>query len=222
MQKLYERSGFVGEREFWWKSSYDVLFLYKTSGKHYYLKLKKYWIITCNKYININNNNIFQVDYEDKLPKQFCYDCTIKIESAFTFVKEAQENDIKFKNIILRPNTGVIVESQTKNNIELSNCNTFDDEYVENSTCVYENEIILRTEAENNIANECANNIKSNFQVNEKLQDEKRNNDLSNDKCKRNVCVKCEKSFSTRTWYTKHMKKEHAESEYSCTQCSKS
>ncbi|XP_045761550.1 zinc finger protein 84-like isoform X3 [Maniola jurtina] len=45
-----------------------------------------------------------------KLPKQFCYDCTIKIESCYTFIKEAQNVNITLKNIASRSETSIIIE----------------------------------------------------------------------------------------------------------------
>lgn len=51
-----------------------------------------------------------------KLPKQFCYDCTIKIESSYTFIKEAQNVNITFKNIASRSETSIIIEPESLKN----------------------------------------------------------------------------------------------------------
>ncbi|XP_023945805.2 zinc finger protein 813 isoform X3 [Bicyclus anynana] len=51
-----------------------------------------------------------------KLPKQFCYDCTIKIESCFTFIKEAQNVNITLKNIASRSDTSIIIEPESVKN----------------------------------------------------------------------------------------------------------
>lgn len=52
----------------------------------------------------------FQILEDIKLPKQFCYDCTIKIESCYTFIKEAQNVNITLKNIASRSETSIIIE----------------------------------------------------------------------------------------------------------------
>ncbi|KAF9412686.1 hypothetical protein HW555_008894 [Spodoptera exigua] len=54
------------------------------------------------------------ISEDDKLPKQFCYDCAIKIESAFTYITEAHKVDATLKNIISRTNTSIIVEPETQ------------------------------------------------------------------------------------------------------------
>lgn len=51
-----------------------------------------------------------------KLPKQFCYDCTIKIESSYTFIKEAQNVNITLKNIASRSETSIIIEPESLKN----------------------------------------------------------------------------------------------------------
>lgn len=52
----------------------------------------------------------FQILEDIKLPKQFCYDCTIKIESCYTFIKEAQNVNVTLKNIASRSETSIIIE----------------------------------------------------------------------------------------------------------------
>ncbi|VVC87002.1 unnamed protein product, partial [Leptidea sinapis] len=55
-----------------------------------------------------------KVTDDEKLPQQFCYDCTIKIESSYTFIKEAKNVDVTLKNLILRSNASVIVQPENK------------------------------------------------------------------------------------------------------------
>ncbi|XP_059051391.1 zinc finger protein 615-like isoform X2 [Achroia grisella] len=66
-----------------------------------------------------------KVTDEDKLPRQFCYDCIIKIESSCTYIMEAQKVNVTLKNVVSRP-TSVIVkpESHNKNIVNTTTDNT--------------------------------------------------------------------------------------------------
>lgn len=169
---------------------------------------------------------------DDKLPKQFCYDCTIKIESSYTFITEAQKADAILRNIVSRSNISIIVEieSHTKN-LTFSNDQTVINDQFNNSP--YCNEI-LSDNVHEMITNECEtqeisfakNNINTDNKIDKtviyknKNTNETKNVDVENNIDKNNVCPLCRKSFATKAWFTKHMQKEHLE--YACTHCSKS
>lgn len=60
-----------------------------------------------------------QISDDEKLPKQFCYDCIIKIESSFIYITETQKVDVILKNIISRTNKSIIVEPEINKNLDI-------------------------------------------------------------------------------------------------------
>ncbi|XP_014355333.2 zinc finger protein 771 [Papilio machaon] len=172
---------------------------------------------------------------EDKLPKQFCYDCVIKIESSYTFIKEAQNVNVTLKNIASRRETSIIVELENcnkltevpptpKNHLKLtlpdyklcSTIENFDEPILLNNTSESINftndNIPMDPITDISINNPIDTNVNS-------TKDIKQTENLAVDN--RNMCTICKKSFSSKVWFAKHMEKEHSGQKYSCPQCSK-
>lgn len=42
------------------------------------------------------------------------------------------------------------------------------------------------------------------------------------EEAKKNVCPVCRKTFTSKTWFNKHMKKEHTDHKFVCAHCPKS
>ncbi|KAM3957039.1 uncharacterized protein ACR2FA_008972 [Aphomia sociella] len=178
-----------------------------------------------------------KITEDDNLPRQFCYDCIIKIESSYTYIIEAQKVNITLKNVVSRA-TSVIVEpdSHTRNslsndianNIKFtpSNCN------VGGTIDNFDEPVFF-----DDIENDCQNNFGScnmtDEKVEQKLSDsnnvEKQdsNKDVSVKETenvgenKKNICPVCRKCFTSKAWFAKHMEKEHTGNKYACTQCTK-
>lgn len=66
---------------------------------------------------------------------------------------------------------------------------------------------------ENITLDKCTNSIESE----EKVENSEGDNDHNVIKC-----VHCCKRFKSKTWYQKHLKKDHAGKKYTCAHCSKS
>ncbi|XP_068628998.1 zinc finger protein 696-like [Battus philenor] len=169
-----------------------------------------------------------EITEEDKLPKQFCYDCTIKIESSYTFIKEAQNVNITLKNMASRTETSIIVELENctrlqetqsvKTHLKLTLpdyklCSTFDK--IEDQSL--SNKINNSVAIPNDIPVE---SVPDNIDL-PATDDVVKNVNDSCDSNKKNICTICRKAFVSKVWFAKHMEKEHSGQKYSCTQCSK-
>ncbi|XP_013166537.1 PREDICTED: zinc finger protein 771-like [Papilio xuthus] len=170
----------------------------------------------------------------DKLPKQFCYDCVIKIESSYTFIKEAQNVNVTLKNMVSRRERSIIVElenstrpttgpSTSKNHLNL----TLPD-YKLSSTIESSEEPLLinNTNESIDLTND---NIppdpKTQNLINNPPESNVESKDIKHDKNQagdeKHMCTTCKKSFTSQVWLAKHMEKEHSGQEYHCTQCNK-
>ncbi|XP_063545818.1 zinc finger protein 11-like [Cydia strobilella] len=132
-----------------------------------------------------------QIPENDMLPKQFCYDCTIKIESSYTFIKEAQHVNDTLTNLLTQRT--VIVEP-----IKRSEQN--DEPDVEVST--FEPEDTIDEPTSNTTDNIVKTKVKK----------------VSHQK---HVCTVCKKMFLSKVWFEKHMRNQHNGKVYSCAQCPK-
>lgn len=174
----------------------------------------------------------FQVTEDDQLPKQFCYDCIIKIESSFTYITEAHKVDATLKNIISRTNTSIIVETET-NSRRTDNLNLTLPDY---KICVavdnYDEQVIFdsidlpasdtgQINAEKSLEVECIQNV-TEVEEGEDISHESVKETVTVEETKKNVCPVCRKAFTSKTWFNKHMKKEHTEHKYACAHCPKS
>ncbi|XP_053601991.1 zinc finger protein 771-like [Plodia interpunctella] len=172
---------------------------------------------------------------EDKLPQQFCYDCTIKIESSFTFITEAQKVNITLKNIISRALTSIIVEPTESHNKTIQNpvnnmkltlpdykISTSADDYYEP---ILSEEICNERSADIHHIDIDINKENALIQTKNDIATEELNTmsiDAGNgSENKKNICPVCRKMFTSKTWFDKHMEKEHTGRKYSCPHCSK-
>ncbi|CAG9575364.1 unnamed protein product [Danaus chrysippus] len=160
---------------------------------------------------------------DEKLPKQFCYDCVIKIESCYTFIKEAQNVNITLKNMASRSETRIIINPDKLQNSEHQEHNklklTLPDYKLSIGVSNYEQTI---PEVDKNISAQVENNqIDS---VSEDIQNDlvqlKTEDKIPNDS-KKNVCPVCRKEFMSKKWFSKHMEKEHSGHKYTCSHCPK-
>ncbi|XP_063633511.1 zinc finger protein 501-like [Cydia splendana] len=135
-----------------------------------------------------------QIPENDILPKQFCYDCTIKIESSYTFIKEAQHVNETLTNLLTQRT--VIVEP-----IKRSEHN--DEPDVEVSTF----------EPEDTITDEPTCDTTEN-----KVKTQLKKESVSHQK---HVCTVCKKMFLSKVWFEKHMRNQHNGKVLSCPQCPK-
>ncbi|CAG9783365.1 unnamed protein product [Diatraea saccharalis] len=168
---------------------------------------------------------------DEKLPKQFCNDCIIRLESSFAYITEAQKANVTLRNIISRTENSVIVEPENYNNRILADKNyadninitpssdaNFNEQTLDNVTSEMDRHIdtseFPKTFEEANITNtECDDTLKkSNRTV----------NDINNTEgTKKNICPVCRKTFTSKTWFSKHMEKEHTGQKYTCNYCEK-
>ncbi|XP_041973808.1 zinc finger protein 771-like [Aricia agestis] len=173
------------------------------------------------------------IENEEKLPKQFCYDCIIKIESSYTFIKRAQNVDATLKNIASRSETSVIVEREVskteykdQNKLQLTlpdyklsiGINEFKhDTCIQDYSTAHTQNIQQSNEPETVEKIECIINTSVILDTGKKKKDP-----ILENETKKNVCPLCKKAFTSKIWYNKHMDKEHAGNKYLCTQCPKS
>ncbi|XP_004928701.1 zinc finger protein 664 [Bombyx mori] len=156
----------------------------------------------------------------DTLPKQFCYDCTIKIESAYTFITEALKVNVTLKNIISNTNIVITVQPDLKNTEGLESRLTLPECKI-SSTIENYSDIILNAldyvhlnESEPEKVPE--QNVLNNHQ--ERVCEEKKDIKVEE---KKNVCPVCHKGFTSKAWFNKHMVNEHNGQKYMCNECSK-
>uniref|UniRef100_A0A2A4JB14 Protein krueppel n=1 Tax=Heliothis virescens TaxID=7102 RepID=A0A2A4JB14_HELVI len=165
----------------------------------------------------------------DKLPKQFCYDCVIKIESAFTYITEAHKVDATLKNIISRTDTSIIVEPETisrpKDNLKL----TLPDYKISVAVDNYDEQVLFDNidlpASDNHVMSEKPLEDIDLIQ-NAEVEMIDTSNEVAQEKVlveetKKNVCPVCRKAFTSKTWFDKHMKKEHTDHKYACAHCPK-
>lgn len=176
---------------------------------------------------------MFQISEDDKLPKQFCYDCIIKIESAFTYITEAHKVDATLKNIISRTNTSIIVEPETHSrpidNLRL----TLPDYKISVTVNNYDKHILFdnidlpASDTSHTIPEKPCEEIEPIQNITEEEKGEHINQEsveetVNVEDSKKNVCPVCRKAFTSKTWFNKHMKKEHTNHKFACTHCPKS
>ncbi|CAH2068139.1 unnamed protein product, partial [Iphiclides podalirius] len=170
----------------------------------------------------------------DKLPKQFCYDCIIKIESSYTFIKEAQNVNVTLKNIVSRTETSIIVGLENclrltvptlepKSHLKL----TLPD-YKLCSSIGNSEKTVLQNNNEyhaiqiNKVSNNNATDLPNEQSTQPKVVQSVNTREINNcDNNKKNICPVCRKGFMSKVWFTKHMDKEHSGQKYSCMQCDK-
>ncbi|XP_048005563.1 zinc finger protein 37A-like [Leguminivora glycinivorella] len=133
-----------------------------------------------------------QIPENDILPRQFCYDCTIKIESSFTFIKEAQHVNETLTNLLTQRT--VIVEPIKRSEQK----DVPDDE-------------VSTFEPEDTVTDEPPDTI-------EAVETQEKTETVSNQK---HVCAVCKKMFLSKVWFEKHMRNQHNGKVYSCPQCPK-
>ncbi|XP_022826149.1 zinc finger protein 664-like [Spodoptera litura] len=172
------------------------------------------------------------ISEEDKLPKQFCYDCAIKIESAFTYITEAHKVDATLKNIISRTNTSIIVEPETQSRHIDSLKLTLPDYKISTTIDSYDEHILfdnieLAASDSQIIPEKTLEEIESIQNIPEEVENAEKNNPesvkekVNANETKKNICPICRKGFTSKTWFNKHMKKEHTENKFVCPQCPK-
>lgn len=168
---------------------------------------------------------------DENLPKQFCYDCIIKIESSYAFIKEAQNVDVTLKNLASRSES-VIVEPEIpraefkepklqltlpdyKLSIGIS-------DYVSKGTNVNENinKINLHIPSVRPKTEPILNTIEK-IDSTEKIVEKKIDASKNVDESKKFMCTVCKRSFISKVWFTKHMQKEHSDKKFSCSHCPK-
>lgn len=177
---------------------------------------------------------------DKKLPRQFCYDCIIKIESCYTFVKEAQNVNITLKNIASRSETSIIIEPEAYKSVEpgpnilrltlpeyklsigianSTSCNIFDNsenDNINNMPEIPNNAIPAITNCE------VMNETPDNSNIYERNQNTVSENTKVVDETKKIACPVCRKTFISQKWFNKHMEKEHSGNKYTCAHCPKS
>ncbi|CAK1547992.1 unnamed protein product [Leptosia nina] len=142
---------------------------------------------------------------DETLPQQFCCECKKSIESAFAFIKRAQNVNITLRNLTCR-NTSVIVPNKQKDSITLT--------LPSYKLCV-------------GVSNDHKNEI---INSNKPLSDTNHSKDSllpaikpdSNDQkaSKPNICPICKKGFMFKSWLSKHME-ECSYQEFFCAICTK-
>ncbi|KAJ8734452.1 hypothetical protein PYW08_013702 [Mythimna loreyi] len=178
------------------------------------------------------------ISEDDTLPKQFCFDCIIKIESAFTYITEAHKVDATLKNIISRTNTSIIIEPETHSR-PIDNLKLTLPDYKISVTVDNYDEHILFDNIDLPASHTSHTNVEKPLEEIEVIQnvteEERREdvqeNDAKNQECvketinvddtKKNVCPVCRKAFTSKTWFNKHMKKEHTDHKFVCAHCPK-
>ncbi|XP_047539445.1 zinc finger protein 771-like [Vanessa atalanta] len=198
---------------------------------------------------NFNNSTVemfcfstnIKITDNEKLPRQFCYDCVIKIESCYTFIKEAQNVNITLKNIASRSETSIIIEPETFKSIEpetnklrltlpeyklsigitsFNNTNNFNNAACNLSSIKDISSDNVHTVTKNcKPLNEIVNKDDSNQKISKEIGDE---NSIEVEETKKIICPACRKSFVSQKWFTKHMEKEHSGHKYICDRCPKS
>ncbi|VVC87001.1 unnamed protein product, partial [Leptidea sinapis] len=171
-----------------------------------------------------------KVTDDEKLPQQFCYDCTIKIESSYTFIKEAKNVDVTLKNLILRSNASVIVQPENKiesthkvQSVKL----TLPDYKLSIGTINFSTQDVISgygVQNTNNIVYSSGStqaNVEPTIleKILNKSEEEAK---VATETNKKNMCQICQKSFISKVWFTKHMEKEHSGHKFICTVCCKS
>ncbi|CAG5034830.1 unnamed protein product [Parnassius apollo] len=170
-----------------------------------------------------------EIDERDRLPKQFCYDCIIKIESSYTFIKEAQNVNVTLKNIVSRIETSVIVElencarlmhipSESKSHLKL----TLPDYKLCSSVQNSKEQAIIENFKEkfdiqsDNVQYDNAITDDSLKELPCNSNEDMTKNDGAKEKVenfgilKKNICPICRKGFMSKVWFAKHMEKEHS------------
>ncbi|XP_045510480.1 zinc finger protein 501-like [Colias croceus] len=145
---------------------------------------------------------------DDILPKQFCHDCELSIQSSYSFIKRAQHVNITLRNISLRQSASVIV--------------------IPNKTKDIQNEILLhenRVQDSLSIIESC-NEIDTNEYKIEGVEKEISTNELefieSDIKSEtKNTCPECKKTFISIAWFNKHMENECSGRNFECKICNK-
>ncbi|CAB3258935.1 unnamed protein product [Arctia plantaginis] len=164
-----------------------------------------------------------KITNDDKLPRQFCYDCIIKIESSFTFITEAQKVDAVLKNIISRTNTSVIVKQEPKS-IELrlklpdyKVSATIDKEQV-----IFDKD--LKSEIDDINVEIIKNEVNSSIEERDKQDKHKEGGTerVCVEEIKKHICPLCRKQFTSKSWFNKHIEKEHNGPKLVCKNCQKS
>ncbi|KAL0850638.1 hypothetical protein ABMA28_012392 [Loxostege sticticalis] len=173
---------------------------------------------------------------EDQLPQQFCSDCIVKIESSYFYIKEAQKVDLMLKNLLSRTSTSVIVEPENcykninEQNKAVSSLSVLD--YNINSTDMNstENIVLVNLENEINVYDDEKttdehepnfNGIQSQIENCNEADIETPVENIDRNETTKKVCPVCRKAFTSQTWFSKHMQKEHSEEKFCCTQCPK-
>lgn len=166
---------------------------------------------------------VFQITDDEKLPKQFCYDCIIKIESCHTFIKEALNVNITLKNMLLRCDKSVIHTPEIIRTVEEPN-------KLRLTLPDYKLSIGINIDDhvyEDNVDTNCKENynIKTNMLPLETVENSSTGKESVIENAKRdtnkNICIICQKSFISKKWFEKHMEKEHSGQKYVCKYCSK-
>ncbi|RVE48457.1 hypothetical protein evm_006893 [Chilo suppressalis] len=124
-----------------------------------------------------------KVARDEKLPKQFCKDCIVKLESSYKYITDAQKTDVTLRNIISRSENSVIVEPENYNK------SLMEEHYITNvsdSNANFKEEVLFNNGSECNVQSEIGR-----------------------------------KSFVSKTWFTKHMEKEHTGQKHTCSYCQK-
>ncbi|XP_073955751.1 uncharacterized protein [Choristoneura fumiferana] len=133
-----------------------------------------------------------QISEDDSLPKQFCYDCTVKIDAAYSYISEAQHINTTLLNLVNQ--RSVIVE--TNKHTEPLFAETED---------IFDNNESIEPVSTFNPAKDEIKVKESKKMVNSpKLE-----------------CTMCKKSFLSKVWFEKHLKNQHGGKVYSCPQCQK-
>lgn len=145
------------------------------------------------------------------------------MESSYSFITEAQKVHVTLKNIISRSNISIIVEPETclkTHNPEIKLtlpdykiCSVIED------TRLYEPAQNKLVETDNlgiqtDIFEENVEPINKEISIDRIVNEP----EIAKDS---NVCPVCRKSFTSKTWFTKHMQNEHTR-KYACAHCPKS
>lgn len=141
------------------------------------------------------------------------------------------------KNLLSRTSTSVIVEPENcykninEQNKAVSSLSVLD--YNINSTVMNstENIVLVNLENEINVYDDEKttdehepnfNGIQSQIENYNEADIETPVENIDKNETTKKVCPVCRKAFTSQTWFSKHMQKEHSEEKFCCTQCPKS
>lgn len=157
---------------------------------------------------------LFQIHVKsnENLPKNFCYNCTKSIEQCYSFIQRAHDVDVALKNISRSKTIIVELENlkEEQNNLK-SIPDKYDNAKDDDQVCDIKDNGEFECDFSEEL--EYCNNLN---EEDNKKDDVRESIDIVN----KYTCPICQKCFTSKKWYSRHLEKEQG-SKFCCPHCSK-